>query len=915
MVRGEKQELDKPLAPSASGDRSPKPIVLATKLYVPRPTHHLVPRPRLLAQLQSALQHRLTLVCAPAGYGKTTLLAEWAQTSPAPLAWVSLDEGDNDPARFWTYVISALQTLDADIGSLALRALQSTRASEPAILLNSLLNELSTLAEDCSLVLDDYHLITSQEVHRPLTFLVDHLPDRMHLVLASRTFPPFSLARLSVRDQLVEVREQDLRFTTPEIGRFFEQAHVSGLSAEDIDLLQAKTEGWVAGLQLVALSIPAQPHASSFVAHLTGSQRRIADFLMNEVLRQQPAHVQEFLLKTSVLERLCAPLCLSLLGDEGDCVRETLDYLEQMNLFLIPLDDERQWYRYHHLLTDFLRDRLIQTYPNLVPGLYRRASLWYEQEGLTALAIQTAIAGRDWEDAVRLIESNYEAIVRGAEYTTLLTWVEALPRDLVRSRPRLCLAKAWPLQITPGRLEQTEACLEDAERAILSREDLAQGRSEARSMLGEIAHVRSGSAILRNEPESSLELCQDALKFLSDEQQFLRGATSLHLGVGYGATGQFPAARRSLAAAMRLEDVEPNVNVGLFARHYLACVEALEGNLRLAAERCQETLKFGVLPDGEHLPASMVSHILLGGLLYEWNDLESARQYLCQGIRLSAGWWRRDMLIEAFITLARVKQAQGDPEGALQTVRQAEDLFEDRYLGQLLAHASAAQVRGWRQAGCLESVKPVVESLQRAGAVDIEVGPTQQEQVLAVARWLVTEGDLEEAGRWLASLVHSAERGGFRRRLIEALVLQALAFWGLANKRQATFALTRALELARPDGYVRVFVDEGATMRRMLERAARTGVEPDYTAALLAAFGPPMGQAPEAEIPAAVEPLSAREIELLCLIAAGLSTRETARQLVVAVETVRTHLTNIYGKLQVHSRVQAVQRARELDLL
>jgi len=808
-------------------------------------------------------------------------------------------------------VIRALQTIKEGICDPALKVLQSTTTFPSEVFLSILLNNLSA-AENWTLVLDDYHLISNEVLHQGLAFLVDHLPEGMHIVVASRVVPPLPLARLSARDRLIEIGKQDLSFTAPEIGQFFERAREIVLSPVDIEVLQTKTEGWAAGLQLVALSMRTQPQASAYVAELTGSHRRIADFLMAEVLRQQPSYVQEFLLKTSILDRLCAPLCDALLGSEWGGSQAMLDGLEHKNLFLVALDDERRWYRYHHLFADFLRDALARTYPDLLAELYGRASRWYEGEGLIKDAVQSSLFAKDIEHVARLIEMSYERMIRHSETVTLLKWIEAVPEDLVRRRPLLCLARAWSLEATPDRFREAEGWCQAAERALQANDPGSWDEKRRNTLLGKLAHLRSAVAIIQNDHGRALQFSLEAARLLPTDAQHWQDELQVQIGIAYFLAGNYPVARSMLTEAIQRHDPIHNVLIGCWARYYLAGVEIAEGRLRTATESLRGALDFARLSDHSYMTAAMGPLIALSQILYEWSQLDAALEHLNLGIRLCSGYWRRDITFEGHLTLARIRQAQGDAQNALTAIQRAEALFDLKQMAHLLAHTAATHLRIWLDAGYLQPLQEMMASMPKTPASDGEGSVVQQDQALVVARLLVAQGEFRMARRWLDPLVQSSEQRGFNRRLIETLVLRAVALWGERDTQQASLALERALELAEPEGFVRVFVDEGAPIQAMLELTAARGGLPNYCARLLAEFKDTPTAATKSL--ALVEPLTERELQILSLLALGLSTAEIAGKLVITVGTAKNHLHHIYAKLQVKNRLQAVQRAQEAGL-
>jgi LuxR family maltose regulon positive regulatory protein len=936
--------------------------VLTTKLYIPPPRPEQVPRARLLARLDAALglHHRLILVSAPPGFGKTTLLSEWvahlrsgAAADPAlagRVAWVSLDAGDNALPRFLAYLIAALQTIEGGVGAGVLGALQAPGLADagppPALepLLTALINELAALPEPVLLVLDDYHLIEAPAIHQALTFLLDHLPLDMGLVLATRADPPLPLSRLRSRGALTELRQADLRFTPGEAAAFLNQTMGLELRAEEIAALEARTEGWIAGLQLASLALSGQgtPPLSgdrgvaAFVEAFAGDDRYVVDYLVEEVLDRQAEAVHSFLLETSILDRLSGPLCDAVRfgGAEtpgssarADAVRfggaETpdsaeganagmhddsqalLEELDRRNLFLVPLDGKRRWYRYHRLFADLLRHRLHQARPKRVPALHRRASRWYEDNGFLTDAVEHALAAEDFERVAGLIEPASWAHLSQGGAATLLGWLDALPAELLHSRPRLDLLYAWAL-LAAMQLEAIEARLHDVERRLP-----AAGPTPIR---GEIATIRATLAGLRGDTPAAIELAEEALDHLPAGELHLRGILADILGAAYDASGNTEAASQAYTEAAALCQAAGNPLIALIALGNLARLQEMQGRLRQAADTCYQALELAAGLQGEPPPSVGMAEAGLGKLAYEWDELDDAARHLEAAIERGRRGGIVELVAAGCAALAPVYQARGDLEGVTALIEEAERLVQTVGISAgSRAQVAATRARLWLQQGDLEATAGWASGL----AVDDDYDPLRQVEVIALARLLLalapSEPDrLEDALRLLEDLLRATEAQGWMGQALEILVLQAVALQMAGEPEQAMDALVRALSLGEPEGYVRTFLDLGAPMRELLQAAARRGIRPAYVERLLArATGE---TAPAAPSPL-VEPLSDRELEVLRLIAAGLSNREVARELVITPGTAKWHAHNIYGKLGVHSRTQAVARARELGLL
>jgi LuxR family maltose regulon positive regulatory protein len=874
-----------------------------------------VERARLHELLDRGEGRKLTLVSAPAGFGKTTLLAEWlAERSDNGRSgvWLSLDESDNDPARFFSYLVGALQNVVEGIGEGVLALLRSPELPPIETVVGALINELAGTERGVTVFLDDYHLIDSEHVHEAVAFLIEHLPENVGLVIATRTDPPLSLSKLRAGDQVTEIKAADLRFTSDEAAAFLRDVMGIPLSAENIAALEEATEGWVAALQLAALSMREREDASAFVESFSGSNRHVLDFLAEEVLERQPEGVREFLLKTSVLERMSAPLCDALTGrDDGQGM---LERLERENLFVVPLDDERRWYRYHHLFADFLRGRLGRESPELAGELHLRASGWYEENGLIAEAIGHALSAPDHERAARLIAGEaLEAWSRG-EGPTTLGWLEALPTEAKRRRPRLFCAHALVLVAT-GRPDDAEPLLKEAERAA---ETTGEDR---RFLLGFASAIRSWRARLRRDAPSAVELARRALSLLPDEEVSYRNFAAFCLGDALWTTGDLAAASEALAEAVELGRTAGHVYGTLLGMVRHAGVQMERGRLWEADDGLRRAARLVAEERVELLPAAGVVHIGMADLLYERNDLDAAERELKRGLEPVERTGEVSSLVRGYVTLSRVKRARGDEEGALAMAHEAERIARDSGTGPEVAIASSWLTRLLLARGDL--TEAVAFEQERASKAEDAAGAARVVDLLTSARLLHARGRHREALPLLEELGETAEASGRTGDLIEILALQALALWAGSKKERAVSTLARALALAEPEGYVRTFVEEGAPIGDLLsatlearqsgrlEAAERISVS--YLARLLASV------AQEATAPAAderlPEPLSERELEVLALVAAGRSNREIAAKLFVSTSTVKTHIHRLYRKLGARSRTQAIARAREVDLL
>jgi LuxR family maltose regulon positive regulatory protein len=878
-----------------------------------------VPRLRLGELLAEGMGRKLTLISVPAGFGKTTLLSEWRMIhlgSEYPVAWVSLEEADNDPIRFLSYLIAALQAIEVGFGEAALASLRSPQPPPIESMLTALVNEIAAIPNDFALVLDDYHVIEAEPVHGAIAFLLEHMPPQMHLVIAGRTDLPLPLARLRARGQMTELRADDLRFTSAEATAFLKDVMGLDLSAKDIEALEERTEGWIAGLQLAALSMRGREDTPGFIEAFTGSNRYILDYLTEEVLERQPEHVTVFLLQTSILDRLSGALC-DAVTDRRDG-QAMLEDLERANLFIVPLDEERHWYRYHHLFADLLRTRLHQAQAELVPQLHRKACEWYERNGLVAEAIGHALAAADNERVARMVEQNAESMLMHGETTTLLRWLDALPGELVRSRPRLCILRAGALLIT-GQLDSVEPYLQDAERR-LGVGMCSQTTTEVRDLIGRIAAIRANVAGNLGDVTRTIQLAHRALELLSPENVLVRSVVALSLGEAYLLSGDVAAASRFYEEAGATGKAAGHTLVAEVAMTGLARLQEIQGRLRQATETYRQALQWTVAQRRPRSPGAGMLHVGMGRILLEWNDLAAARRHLIEGTELGRQGGIRETLRDGYIGLARLKQAQGDVDGALDSLQEAEQLVGP--YEPFVTQIAAQRARLWLARGDIEAA--VRWARERGFSTEGELGYQRESEQVTLARVLLAQKRTEETLQLLERLVMTAEAEGRTASVIQLLVLQALALRALGDTTRSLESLTRALSLAEPEGYVRTFVDEGEPMAKLLsdmrlsvarDHGAAARISPEYVGKLLTILEQP----PPKQTPAGVEPLaehlSERELEVLRLVAAGMKNAEIAKELFVVVGTVKAHLNSIYRKLGVSSRTQAVSRARELGML
>lgn len=943
-----------PAIATASGLPAAFPFanLLATKLFVPPVRANLVIRPRLFERLQAGLLEKLTLIAAPAGFGKTTLLSAWRATvadGALPFAWVSLDSADNDPLRFWSYVIAALDTLAPGVGASALTLLQGPQPPPIEHILTSVLNAFNASItgappRDAVLALDDYHVITTPVIHTALAWLLDYLPPNLHLVILTRADPALPLARLRARGAMTELHASDLRFTPAEVATFLNQVMGLSLTAADVAALEARTEGWIAGLQLAALAMRDHHDHSNFIRTFRGSNRYIVDYLAAEVFASQPAHIQTFLLHTAILDRMCGSLCdavlerassdLSLMPDNlgANSSQLLLEDLERANLFVVPLDDERHWYRYHHLFAEVLRQRLTTgTTVDAVASLHRRASVWYEQQGLVAEAVQHALTAADGERVAQLIEQHGLRIIVGGQVYTVLRWLSALADALIRTRPMLCIIHALALLFT-NQLAAAEVRVQDAERCIQpdtmpDQVHLIQGRAAA---------IRANIARYTGDLAGCVAYGQQVLRMLPESETIARTIARLHLVRAFRVSGDVTEEMERRASALIAPFQAANNLLGtLAAITNLARLQVLQGRLHAAAATYGEMAQIAASPDQPLLLEGPAYYIGLADLLYEWNDLDAAEWRLVQAMEQLEGRLAVDAedVTLGYLTLARLQQARGEHTTSALTLQTYTNLARRRgFVAHLVARGPAVQAQFALARGDLGAAVAWANASHLNAADNLSF--PHEAEYLILARVRIAQASngsdpslYQQAFDLLTRLLADATAKRRMRSVLDILIVRALAQWAQGTHHEALATLADALALAASEGYIRRFVDEGTPMLTMLHTAAARASAPEYLTRLLAAFpatlkaehGTPKVAA--AKLPSAgyvphlVEPLSQRELEVLRLIADGKSNAEVAQTLVIAISTVKTHTNSIFGKLQVTSRTQALARAHNLQLI
>lgn len=892
--------------------------LLSTKLYIPRLQPGGIRRARLSDRLLSGLAApgAWALLSGPAGFGKTTLLGEFIERYQKPVAWLSLDAADNDPARFWTYFVTACQSIQPGLGESALALFRSPQPVPVEAVPTVLINALAGQTQDLVLVLDDYHLIQDQAIHAAMSFLLEHAPDRLHLVFSTRIDPPWPLARFRSHGRLVEIRAVDLRFTEAEAADFLSHTMQLTISPADIAALDVRTEGWIAGLQLAALSMRGRDDIPGFVKAFTGSHTFVAEYLVEEVLQHQPKAMQIFLLQTSILERLNAGLCEAVSGNQDG--QAALSALQRANLFLLPLDDDGRWFRYHHLFADLLQVRLQQTCtPEAVNALHARAADWFEKNDFAVEAVNHALSARDFDLAARLVEQNTYPLVTRGELTTLIGWIDALPGSL-NVRPQFLLAKAWAL-LFAGNVDQIEALLKQMDAQI----EINPGTPSAIILQGSAAAIRAFFTLMTGDLTHALELAETAGKILppagtriDPPNPFLDVAHSVlpyTLGMAYRGQGQYEQAARAFEQELNMF-ADPRDLLGwTIAMTEVAVLRRMQGRLQASEEVCRQALariaELGAYPSGSLARVDAT----LSEVLRERNELDEAGQRLNDALERMRTWNMPTDNLSALMNLMRLQLSQGNLSGAKDTLLQCEELRASHpVFWDLSRSLDLLEVRLAFAEGDIPTATRLLDAIQPGSSPIVFL---REQELILLARLHESQGHFEKALEILTPLGIEAGLAGRLYAWLNILVQQALTLEASGDRKTALEVLEQALGFARTEGFVRVYVDQGLAMRKLLEEAARETKTEElrpYLARLLDAF--PADPAPKKHSDL-IEPLTARELEVLNLIAIGDSNQAIADKLVITVSAIKKHTNNIFGKLNVNSRTQAVARARRLGLL
>jgi len=878
--------------------------ILTTKLNIPLLRTARVTRTRLVQRLTAGLwqengfTRKLSLISAPAGYGKTTLVTEWlhylSDDNPGfqPTgAWLSLDETDNDPTLFLSYLIAAIQTHHPGFGEVSRSLIQSPQPPPVEVILTTLLNEMAVLPTPYILVLDDYHAIRVAAIHQQTAVLLERLPIFVHMVLITREDPLLPLARLRARGHLLEIRGTDLRFSLQECNGFLQQVMGIPLSMDDVATLERRTEGWIAGLQLAALSLQGHDDPAGFVKAFAGSNRFVLDYLVEEVYQRQPREIQDFLLRTSILDRLSESLCDAVAGISNS--QEILESLEQANLFIVPLDQSRTWYRYHRLFVELLRHRLRRLKDLNTTGLHDRASSWFEQNRFLAEAIEHAIAAGNWESASHVMASVNPDMLKRGEIATLNRWYNAFPQEVLLANPKLCFDYCWALLLAV-QYEAAAPLLDHVEQAA----------REIPEFLGEVLAAQAYLARGQGDHAAMVENSQRALALLPKSSVSSRGLVTINLGIAYWHMGQMAAAETALAEALEAAQATGNHYALLTALIFQGRIYGVQGQLQKGAEFFLQSIE-----RGGRIPINALAHLDMSVLQYEWNNLEESERHLEAAVELSQRGGNAEFLVSCWLFKIRIRLAQGDLSGTRQALADVQERVE---VGDIPVNTTsrviATQVHLALEVGDLPTALEWMDQLDE----QVDCHPFYRFLGLLQARVLIAQNDLTAARTHLERCSETASQNGWGYGLIATQIRQALA----AGKRETALEyLAEALHRAKPEGFIRTFVEGGHGLVPLLQEAARRGLEPAYVGKILGAMPGQPGRMQPSGRSSLVEPLSERELEVLRLVTAGLSNRQIAEQLVISPGTAKSHVHNICAKMGVRNRTEAAARATELGLV
>ena len=887
-------------------------ILLKTKIHIPTLRAEHVSRSRLIIRLEQGTQGKLTLVSAQAGFGKTTLISSWIKKSKMPTAWFSVDKDDNDAYRFWFYFANALHSIDTNFGKKFLGALTASQTAPNEDLIGSLISQIEDSHSHFAVVIDDFHLIENPKIQTQMMYLLTHIPEQMHLIISSRSDPPWPLARLRAQHELTEIRANELRFRFDETRALLNEIMDLAISKDNISRLENRTEGWIVGLQMVAISMQNREDISSFIQAFTGTHRFILDYLLEEVLNQQSPEIQEFLLKTSILDQLTSPLCDAVLG--GSSSQEILAQLELSNLFLIPLDDERIWYRYHHLFSELLRNQLTLIYPAEISNLHQKTSEWLEAQGFIDETVAHAFAAQDHERAARLCEKFGLGMLQESRHKALSNWIEALPIDLVHRRPWLCVYQSWTRHWA-GLREDGEACLENAERMLENTSERQE--DESRRLSGSIATVRAHYALVNEHLPEAIEQALKAQTLLSKTDFYVLGTAGVALGGAYWGQGKTTQAEQAFQTCAHIALKGGYVSRASSALCYMSMQQIFQARLKQAEITLQQALDIATGDEGQLLPVAGYPLAKLGELACEWNHLDQALEYSEKGLKLCKLLGHVDLIAKSYAALARVRLARADHEGVQNILEQADQLaLETKLDPWAITWLEDCRIRLWLSTGKLDQatrwvarsgIDPNGELSFHHDLHHLILVRVMIANIAANTRAAAPDQCLQLVDR----LLSMTDEMNWRHHNIQTLVLKALALHSINDLNGAIQTLNQALSLAEPQGYIRIFVQEGEMLEALLQQVHSRRKNDTYTKILLSAFAKELAS-PQSGL---VEPLSPREIEILNFLTTSLSVPEIANELTISSNTVRSHIKSIYGKLEVNRRLDAIEKAKKLQLV
>lgn len=885
-------------------------VLLNTKIFIPPVRSVLVSRPELIERLNAGLSSKLTLVSAPAGFGKTTLISEWISQSKRLFCWYSLDDNDNDPGRFLAYMVASLQSIQIKVDPEPIKRLQNPEQGQIETILNDLINQITEAQFQFALVLDDYHLIQNQEVHQILSYLLEHLPTQTNIVIVTRADPPINIARLRARGQLNEFRAADLRFNSSEGGQFLNQIAELDLDPGDVQKLVSRTDGWIAGLQLASLALKGRQDPSDYIQHFSGSQDYVFDFLTIEVLNQQPAYIQDFLLKTAILKRLTAPLC-EVLTDRKNS-QQILKELRVKNIFLNSLDDENQWFAYHRLFRDLLTQQLIEKYAHLLPDLYLKASLWSEKFGIWDEAIDYALEGQHIDRAADLVASQAQRILQQSEIATFLRWVEKLPESAVHARPNLCIYAAWALLISNQNIN-------------IAVEYLDQVTTMDTDIQAKLSAVRSIQAAFQRQIPESVRLAKEALQQLPEDEYFFRQIAGWNLSGALYISGDEDDGIRVLEDVARVSIASDNRMVATVSLCRLGSIWLQQGDLFQAHNCFHQAMQIASHGRSQPIPAACEAMLGLGKIYWERYQLESASQMLADGLELSKRW-REIATIEGRITLAHLLLTQNDIDFANQMISTAKEIAAHKiqtetgrnYVDLQEAHLQLRQgnfvfSRVWADKRKLKNYL-VIDELHPSRSISSDL--IRDLELVVFARILLAEKRYNQALELLLKLLAEFSRLRNLSKVIETKILAAVAQHGLGNHHKAIESIKGALDLAAPAEYIRIFIEDGHAVLNLIPQLQTKGALSHFVQKILDVSPNVVSQTNQIEdAVGSLERLSEREIEILRFLDSELNVPEIAADIHISVSTLRTHIRNIYRKLDTHSRFETISKARDMNLI